>query len=421
MAQRRTHRKSKLGCQDCKRRHIKCDEGRPSCVNCTTTERQCVYAPPCPRRVRSTLPHTSTTDVGYTSATTSPSSTLLLPAPELAHSMSTPPSLAASPLLTPASSLQYSAPCSNLNIRHMELLSNFMLETAPSLNIVGMMDLGLMRTIMPVVLSAPYLLLQVLALSALHLSRTRPGQAGMYHAEATSLQIEALTSFDNHLENINGENCEAMLIFASFLGIHSLGEAVITSKSDADGFLDRFVTYLNLHRGVQTVTAEAWALLLRSNISPMLHQASNQLNAAASHAPERATSVTDKLNRLLDDGDMSAENKMACRNAVSRLKMMYQVEYLEDQSVKTQQHSSELIWAWPILLSGIYTDQLQRRQPEALIILCHYAVLLHERRSMWCVDNAGRMLIESVTKSLGSYWRQWLDLPNEVIMNTFMS
>ena len=303
----------------------------------------------------------------------------------------------------------------------MELLSNFMLETVPSLEIRNHLDVGNMRTIMPSILSAPYLLYQTLALSALHLSHTKPEKAESYHADATSLQIEALASFDRCLGNIDSSNCESMLIFASFLGIHSLAETVMTVENDSDSFLDRFVTYLNLHRGVQTVTSQSWALLLQSRISPILQQASFELDLAASHSSDRAVSVTNQLNRLLDDADMSMENDIACRDAVSRLHLTYQADYLEDSCSEEVRHSSGLIWTWPVLISGTYTELLQRRQPEALIILCHYAVLLHNRRSMWPVGSAGRMLIESITKSLGSYWRHWLEWPNVVIGYSIMS
>ncbi|KZM28541.1 uncharacterized protein EKO05_0005987 [Ascochyta rabiei] len=333
----------------------------------------------------------------------------------------TPSSFTVSPILTPAPSLQYDATNSSLNIRHMELFSNFMLETMPGLDMNGIVDLGLMRTVMPAILSTPYLLLQVPALSALHLSHTKPMQGISYHADATSLQIEALTSFDEHLGNINSENCDTILMFASLLGTHSLAEAVMTSNSDADGFLDRFVTYLNLHRGVQTVTSQAWALLLQSKISPVLHHASTQLSLAASHTPEQAVLVTEQLSRLLDDGEMSPESNTACRDAVSRLKLMYQADYLEVQCPETKQRPSGLLSAWPVLLSAVYTDLLQKRQPEALIILCYYAVLLHQRRSVWFVGDSGRMLVVSITKSLGSYWRHWLDWPNQVTGDPLVS
>ena len=189
----------------------------------------------------------------------------------------------------------------------------------------------------------------------------------------------------------------------------------MASKNDPNGFLDRFVTYLNLHRGVQTVTSQAWDMLLQSRLSPVLHRASSQLTVAASQSPERAIFVEEQLIRLLNGGDLSVESDSACRDAVFRLKLSYQANYLEDQTSGMERQSSGLIWAWPALLSGVYTDLLRKRQPEALIILCYYAVLLHQHRSMWFVDNGGCMLIESVTKSLGSYWRHWLDWPNEVI------
>jgi hypothetical protein len=305
-------------------------------------------------------------------------------------------------------------------VRHLELLSNFMLEAAASLDTSRDVSVNLMRTIMPVVLSAPYLLLEALAISALHLSQFRPEQSDSYRMDATSLQIEALTSFDDHIGNINNGNCAAMLMFAGFLGIHSLADAVIASRNDADGFLDRFIIYLNLHRGVKMVTSQAWAMLLTSNISPVLQQASDHLKLAASQEPLQASFMADELNRLLDIADLCEESNAACRDAVSTLKMIYQADHVGNQSLEAQQHSPGLVWAWPSLLTGTYTDLLQRRQPEALIILCYFAVLLHRRRSMWCVDCAGRLLIESVTKSLGSYWRPWLDWPNEIIESNSM-
>jgi hypothetical protein len=58
---------------------------------------------------------------------------------------------------------------------------------------------------------------------------------------------------------------------------------------------------------------------------------------------------------------------------------------------------------------------LSRRKPEALIILAHYAVLLHRRRRVWLVGNVGWILIQEISKFLGTFWKTWLDWPNEVI------
>ncbi|CEL08613.1 Putative Zn2/Cys6 DNA-binding protein [Aspergillus calidoustus] len=43
---RKSHRKSRLGCLNCKRRHIKCDELKPQCANCTNHSSVCDYSFP---------------------------------------------------------------------------------------------------------------------------------------------------------------------------------------------------------------------------------------------------------------------------------------------------------------------------------------------------------------------------------------
>lgn len=41
---------SRNGCQECKRRKIKCNEEKPICFNCRRSKKVCVYVPPLPRR-----------------------------------------------------------------------------------------------------------------------------------------------------------------------------------------------------------------------------------------------------------------------------------------------------------------------------------------------------------------------------------
>ncbi|OJJ42329.1 hypothetical protein ASPZODRAFT_20556 [Penicilliopsis zonata CBS 506.65] len=43
---RRSHKKSRGGCLPCKQRHVKCDEGRPGCLLCAMSDRECTYAMP---------------------------------------------------------------------------------------------------------------------------------------------------------------------------------------------------------------------------------------------------------------------------------------------------------------------------------------------------------------------------------------
>jgi hypothetical protein len=295
----------------------------------------------------------------------------------------------------------------------MELFSHFILDTGPSVYEGGSIDHESFRAIMPAALSAPYAMYQMLALSALHLSHIRTAQARCYREEATFLQTEALNLFNDSLAEITPDNCVPMLLFSSLLSLHTLEEAVTASGTDAGGLLDRFVTYLDLHRGVRAVISESWQLLLHSNISSALSRAERALNAASLQSHEQATFIAARLHILLNDADMGPESEQACREAVESLQLVYQ----SASSIGETSPESDpgVVWAWPILLSGVFTKLLMKRRPEALIILCHYAVLLHRRRHIWLVRNAGQMLISEITRSLGTYWLDWLDWPNKVL------
>jgi hypothetical protein len=299
-------------------------------------------------------------------------------------------------------------------MHYIQLYSQFILETAPSIY-EGSIDNATFRAVMSVALSAPFVMYQMLALSALHLSHTRTAQARHYRDEATFLQTEALSQFNGSWTKITAENCVSILVFSSLLSLHTLGEAVTVSETDAGGFLNRFVVNLNLHRGVRAVVSESWEMLSQSNISSTFDRAERSLHTASLQSQEQATFVADRLHNLLDDANMGPESEQACREAVENLQLVYQSESLLGET--PPEKVPGLIWTWPIVLSGVFTDLLMKRSPEPLIILCHYAVLLHRRRHIWLVRNAGQMLISEITRFLGTYWLGWLDWPNKMLLD----
>lgn len=303
-------------------------------------------------------------------------------------------------------------------MRHMELLNHFIFDTASIFDDSISISHETVTAIMSTALSAPYLMHQVLALSALHLSHMRTINAISYRNEAVNLQTQALSLFNDYKAPITAESQLPMFMFASLLGLHALGEATAASEIHADGFLDNFVTYLNLHRGVHAVMGNSWESLRSSEISPILTRAMHSVNAAPPQWQERGQQVADHLNRLLEGADMSTETIIACQSVVDHLRLSFQSEPSPGEAPFEKRSSTQLVWAWPVLLPAIFPKLLMRRQPEALIILCHYAILLHRRRHIWLVGRAGQMLITAITNSLGTYWRSWLDLPNQILEET---
>lgn len=299
-------------------------------------------------------------------------------------------------------------------MRHMELLSHFLLHTAPDIGRGKEVNARPLNAVLRAAYSAPYLMCQILALSALHMGHIEETQSEKCHVEAVALQAQGLSLFQDDLGDITTNNCVPMFMFANFLSLHTLSEAVLESQDDADGFLDRFITYLNLQRGVQTMCRESWSLLLQSDLSPLLVDAGAYLDDASLQPEKHAPNISVHLYSLLDQADMGKEAETDCRDAIARLQLLLNAEAASKDS-----HQPEgLISAWPVLLPVTFTEMLMKRKPEALIILCYYAVLLHNRRSLWLIQNAGELLITSISKFLGSYWRSWLDWPIQMLEET---
>jgi hypothetical protein len=264
-----------------------------------------------------------------------------------------------------------------------------------------------------ITLSTPYLINQVLALSALHLSYLQPAQAKEYADEAAVFQANSLSSLNSFNVEVNKENCVPMLLFSALLGIYTLADAVITYDGDNSKFLDKYIKYLDVHRGVNAVIDPFWEFLRQTELAPFLNTAAHLERTNTSH--NEILDVCAHLDKLLDDADMRESSLNACRAAVQHLK--WALGLLSYAQESDQPATADTIYSWPILLSADYTALLAKRRPESLIILAHYAVVLHERRDVWVVGDAGSWLIKAITVHLGSYWKEWLEWPNRALLH----
>ncbi|KAK9487013.1 hypothetical protein V1527DRAFT_462377 [Lipomyces starkeyi] len=379
---RRPHKKSRIGCIECKRRHIKCDESRPTCVNCSTVERSCSYFNKDPTSSVSTrLSH------GTNHSTSSPEASVIM-GKNFAWF-----------------AVQQSDDELPVNMNHLELLLQFLTET---FKFSGIDQNGAEITFQVTIkygLSAPCLMHEILALAALHLSIVRPEKQQFYRHQAALLQTRALSLFNRAKTDITADNCVPMFLFSTFLGVHVLCDTLRFRDNNFNVFLDRFVSYLHLHRGVRAITNRSWHLLRETELKPILE--------AAESLPQTKEGIGREcygLQLLIMSADLSPSVVNACQQAIVHLQWVFDGQGTQPEG------NPNVIFAWPVLVSAEYADLLMQRTPEALIILAYYAVLLYYRREIWVFGDAGKFLIESITRHLGTYYKKWLAWPNSVLV-----
>ncbi|KAL6230459.1 hypothetical protein BDW75DRAFT_222678 [Aspergillus navahoensis] len=400
---RRTHKKSRNGCLECKRRHVKCDEKRPICSNCTTSERVCEYG----------------SCWFNTTPTSRPGPPTAAPVPGLGRgggsSPGTPTPIGSQSLSpagtgtgtgtgthTPSHAVFSDQP---VNMFHVELFHNLFTNTYLTFDPNTWLPGSL-----PIYFTTPYLVNEMLALSSLHMSTLHPDKKEFYRYHAAQLQTHALAIFKESDPQVTQETCTPLFLFASILGIHMLCDTLIYRENgeDFNSFLSRFTHYLRLHRGVRTILGEAWTLLRAADsivkpaldVGIALYKFDGTFNPVFQRLLDRIT--TSKLEPDLTDLYKQAiESLQVCTNVT---------DIAEERNAKING-----VIAWPIMVKPEYGDALDARRPEALVILAHWAVLLWRYRETWLFGDSGVYIVESVLGFLGSEWEPWLEGPREVI------
>ncbi|KAL2816186.1 hypothetical protein BDW59DRAFT_153409 [Aspergillus cavernicola] len=370
---RRAHKKSRNGCLECKRRHVKCDEQRPICSNCTAAERICEYS----TRIVNINPK--------------------------------PPLTASTPIASPSPSAGSPSVAFDdlpVNMLHVELFHNLFTATYTTFDPNG--SLTWLPEVVSHTIKTPYLVNEMLAFSALHLSTTRPAQRDYYHYHAAQLQTQALAIFKETSPEVTQETCIPLFFFSSVLGIHMLCDTLIYRENDFDHFLTRFVHYLRLHHGVRAIISQAWSMLLDSILKPAFNSG---IELYQSHGP--LAPGCEKLQNLIIAANLGTELTETYQRAIKSLQACINIANAEH----VDHVAANAVITWPILVKLEFSDLLEQRRPEALVILAHYAVLLHRYRDSWLFGDSGRFIIEEVTRYLGSEFEEWLEWPLEALQS----
>lgn len=367
---RRSHKKSRAGCLECKRRHVKvcsvhfqllstlachrwalnfkslmpmlivwnagqCDEQRPKCIICTLSERDCSY-PPAPSTgseptaspaVPSATPDTSISFGAAITASSAHNASPVagVPLPDIASGGPQPPQ-------------DPSKMSPEVNLGHMELLIRFNFEEhAPELN-VEIHDFA-SKLLFKCALQAPYLMHQILAVSARRLAVLEPENANHFLETAMHLQTKAVSIYNESAAKaqIDQTNCSALLLFCSLLGRHLLADLLARRDADFGSFLGRFLEFLSISRGLMAMSVAAWDLLLQSDIKHLVLWA---LEISQS-APQGHH--CDGLQRLVvESKDLDASSKEACMTAIACLQVGF--DSLLGGDIRNQKFLMVFMW-----------------------------------------------------------------------------
>lgn len=240
---------------------------------------------------------------------------------------------------------------------------------------------------------------QLLALSAMHLRTIDKHAAESYTNTATHLRHRALRGFNKCLDDTSESNSTAQFFFASLLALHYLAETVSgLSDQDFATTLEYMVNYFRLHRGARVMGERASTSFVNSKVSQWMIDAwKEEFNDSYVASADCAV-----LASMLETSELNEESRKACEEATEALWfVMRRIQGPNSWGV----HG---LMAWSNLIPWRFLMLLEKQIPEALVILAHYAVLLHRFRAFWCLGDIGKRLVEGISDLLAAYWQGWL-------------
>ena len=340
------------------------------------------------------------------------------------------------------------APRTPYQLLDFELLNTFTTQTCPTLTSFPSICIAYQTTVIAEALNYDYLLEIILAISAFHLAsmETEPYQPvslcySQISPNLTKKELclkagqahytQAVRFFRRSLNNLQRNNCHALfacsgLVFIATLAQHhqdhlenplqsSSPRIPVSSVSDRSppaalqNGLDKVLHWMRLLRGINTILLPSMIWIEEGPFKTLLVQKQEVLSKYESgDIDPKVACHLDKYYSFLSRAEIDTAVAETCQAALASLRNSFAVATCE-----IFDHQS--IFLWPVVMSDNYLTLLEARQPEALVILAYFSVLLFVGDFKWWINDWPYDTLSFVKENLDPKWDVWLQWPVSVI------
>ncbi|KAI9643298.1 hypothetical protein NHQ30_007915 [Ciborinia camelliae] len=383
---RKSHTKSRNGCNNCRKRRIKCDEVRPSCGQCS--ERllgalQCDFSVPPKPTAEGSLP--AKLSIGTISNTSARDQIIS--------------ELEQSGVLT-----QHSKDSVYKSDDALELLNHFLDCTSPWIGTTAFQRI-LQQHGLELSLNAPYLMHAILAFSARHLIYLRPEEKKYNIAFALHYAL-SLSSYSLQLRTIfDASNADASLASSYLHTMLAFKNVQPQNHSTVDVDAAGGLTWLRAMRGVTVL----WSM---SDIRS--HQKNSLFLGLDNHCKQVAEGEAPDLDDVLPAlNSWALETSRAIRGLFEvdcdpdTFKNSYEGPLNNLYQLMRLGNDRDVICRFMSFVGELpdsFVELLDQKEPRALLMLCYWSALLTQHESWWVGGPA-----KVVCKRLCSYLDGILD------------
>ncbi|KAF9734510.1 hypothetical protein PMIN06_006713 [Paraphaeosphaeria minitans] len=421
MSTKKPRVQSKHGCAQCRKRRIKCDEGRPDCKNCARRRSECsfsIYDP-----VPISFLARSSQAKGPSSSPEGPVASI--PCPTFLDYLSQDELIIHFPeALRP-------------RIRH--LLQHFAEETSFTITHNDAARAAWCAAVPQLTARNVFVLQGTIAISALHVSKHAETESEKKHFRdiATYQMNMGLIKYREAIAKVSETNAESLLAFSVSATVWVLYttaddfQALLHSNEKGQG-LNRDQTVgglvattskiLRTLRGVLVVLVPCWHLIASGVFKDVAKR--DWWPYAMPATPDAIKD--DKRLKDLESIWMRPDRPYEyCFDALMQALKSLREDFARVSQLTVTDNAPKnrygklvdwtLVISWPIQLPLVFVELLEARQPEAWVVLAHYAILPAKVESVFWIKDFASNLVSTAALVLGQRMRSSIEWPAEVV------
>ncbi|KAI1769347.1 hypothetical protein GGR53DRAFT_155563 [Hypoxylon sp. FL1150] len=398
MQKRRSHKKSRNGCQNCKKWHTKCDESGPPCNNCTLRKAKCVYS----------RPNNENDSIRGSLSIRARQKELAAYRPSVDRPSGNVETICAA----------YGGPSSLLDL---ELMHQWSTQTYNCFEGIPE-DLPYLQNILPrSALKYDFMLNCILAISSLHIARSAPeSQSSKYLNAALEFYNRGSSSFRKNLGSINEDNCHVLYMFSAIaVSVH------LAIPQSSSSMLTHATVAFDLLNGCTSIGMMAMPWMLKSPFPIRLFMSrmgasKDMIDADAKAALARLRLLNDRRYKSTTEINPDEEDQLGV--VVIREHELYEMAihclevcYAEEANGVLRGLCTTL----PAMMGKPFISLITQRDPFTLLIVMHWAVLLNELDDnfWWMISLGAKLAVEiadllrSRHPDLALEWREAIAWP----------
>ncbi|CAJ0544035.1 Ff.00g040500.m01.CDS01 [Fusarium sp. VM40] len=252
----------------------------------------------------------------------------------------------------------------------------------------------------------PFLMHQILAVSAFHLASLNPSECQENLSRAFKHQHHAICGIRGEVATVTPRNCHALFAGSSLLFIGAFAACARTSGGDLEQKVNDLFSAFTLIRGVSSILT-SFKDVVRNGIFGGFMECNSYAKGTG-----LLLSLVERLGFItqsLDAGKVDHVVKSQAGEAIFALG-----ESVGRASTASPELNVAIIW--PMIIKDGFLQLIRERHPAALVVVAHYCTVLHAVGSeFWFLENWGHDLLDAIVDGLPPCWHEAVAWPLEYV------